>query len=202
VTFSSPARAPRTLIAEAGFPNWHLSILEASITALAELDMHVVLTTGHHALPKKLPPLPANAIHERYVPGLAMAARSDVLIHHGGYGSCQTALHAAKPSVILPTYTERESNARRLEQAGAGISVPVHRMSGRKHVDADALRSAVYRVLQDESFSRNARRIGENLQKEGGARRAAAELIEDFTGRQRRRFVPVVEAASVLRSAR
>jgi UDP:flavonoid glycosyltransferase YjiC (YdhE family) len=63
-------------------------VLEASITALAELDMQVVLTTGHHALPKKLPPLAANVIHERYVPGLAMAARSDVLIHHGGYGSC------------------------------------------------------------------------------------------------------------------
>jgi UDP:flavonoid glycosyltransferase YjiC (YdhE family) len=88
-----------------------------------------------------------------------------------------------------------------MEQAGAGIIVPVKKMSGRKHVDAAALRSAVYRVLQDESFPRNARRIGENLQKEGGARRAA-ELIEDFTGRRQRRFVPVVEAASVLRGAR
>jgi UDP:flavonoid glycosyltransferase YjiC (YdhE family) len=201
VTFSSPARAPRTLIAEAGFPNL-APVHPRGVNHSARRAGHaVVLTTGHHALRKKLPPLPANVIHERYVPRLAMAARSDVLIHHGGYGSCQTALHAAKPSVILPTYTERESNARRLEQAGAGIIVPVHRMSGRKHVDADALRSAVYRVLQDESFSRNARRIGENLQREGGARRAA-ELIEDFAGRRQRRFVPVVQAASRLGGAR
>jgi len=48
-----------------------------------------------------------------------MAERSDLLIHHGGYGSCQTGLVTGTPAVIIPTYAERESNARRIAALGA-----------------------------------------------------------------------------------
>src|SRR5215510_1678795 len=102
-----------------------LVVLQACIAALASEEVHVVLTTGHHALPQELLPLPANFHHEPYLPGLAMAERSDLLIHHGGYGSCQTGLYAGKPAVIIPTYSERESNARRVVATGAGALVRV-----------------------------------------------------------------------------
>jgi len=46
--------------------------------------------------------LPPNFYYASYVPGLAMAERSDLLIHHGGYGSCQTGLYAGTPAVIIP----------------------------------------------------------------------------------------------------
>src|SRR5258708_25720960 len=54
-------------------------VLHACIAALANEDVQVVLTTGHHPLPKEVLPLPANFRHEPYVPGLAMAERSDLL---------------------------------------------------------------------------------------------------------------------------
>jgi UDP:flavonoid glycosyltransferase YjiC (YdhE family) len=153
-------------------------VLEASIAALAKLDVHVVITTGHHPLPRKLLPLPPNFRHEPFVPGLAMAERSDVLVHHGGYGSCQTALHAGRASVIMPTYSERESNARRMESIGAAIRVPVDvSADGRKRVDARALRAAVWRAIVDRSYAESARRAGDRLRAEGGAEKAA-ELIE------------------------
>jgi hypothetical protein len=56
-------------------------VVEACIAALAGEEVHVVLTTGHHPLPKEVLPLPANFRHEPYLPGLAMAERSDLLIH-------------------------------------------------------------------------------------------------------------------------
>jgi MGT family glycosyltransferase len=153
-------------------------VLEASIAALGDLDVHVVVTTGHHALPKDLPPLPRTFVHEQYVPGLAMAERCHVLVHHGGYGSCQTGLHAGKPAVILPSYSERESNARRMDAIGAAIIVPVETVSGgKKRVDADDLSAAVLRALTDPSYARNAQRAGDSLRAQGGVTRAV-ELIE------------------------
>lgn len=155
-------------------------VIRASIAALADEDVQVVLTTGHHPLPKGASPLPANVRHEPYVPGLAMAERSDLLIHHGGYGSCQTGLYAGKPAVIIPTFSERESNARRIAALGAGAIVPVEQVGRKKRVDAQALRATVRRVLADPSFTDNARRAGERLRAYGGAAHAA-RLIAQFT---------------------
>jgi UDP:flavonoid glycosyltransferase YjiC (YdhE family) len=154
-------------------------VLQACIAALANENVQVVLTTGHHRLPEELLPLPANFRHESYVPGLAMAERSDLLIHHGGYGSCQTGLYVGKPAVIMPTFSERESNARRIAALGAGAIVPVDMRPGEKRVNVDELRATVKRVLTDPSFRDNARRIGERLRTYGGASQAA-DLIEQF----------------------
>jgi UDP:flavonoid glycosyltransferase YjiC (YdhE family) len=155
-------------------------VIRASIAALADEDVQVVLTTGHHPLPKGVFPLPANVRHEPYVPGLVMAERSDVLIHHGGYGSCQTGLFAGKPAVIIPTFSERESNARRIAALGAGVIVPAVQVGRKKRVDTEALRAAVRRLLTDASFADNARQAGERLRAYGGVAQAA-RLIEDFT---------------------
>jgi len=157
-------------------------ILHACIAALADQDVQVVLTTGHHPLPKGVLPLPANFRHEPYVPGLAMARRSDLLIHHGGYGSCQTGLYTGTPAVIIPTFSERESNARRIAALGAGdLIVPTEDASGRKkQVRVEEVQAKVRRVLSDPSFTINARRISEKMQAYGGASEAA-RLIEDFS---------------------
>lgn len=155
-------------------------VLQATIAALGGEDMQVVLTTGHHALPKGMLPLPANFRHEPYLPGLAMAEQSDLLIHHGGYGSCQTGLFMGKPAVIIPTFSERESNARRVASLGAGLIVPVEIVSGKKHVSPKATREAVRQVLTCPCFTENAKRVSERLRQYGGAP-AAARLIERFS---------------------
>ncbi len=154
-------------------------VLRASIAALRDERVHLVITTGHHPLPRDLLPLPAHVRHAAYLPGLAMAERSDLLIHHGGYGSCQTGLLCGRPAVIVPTYAERESNARRVAALGAAEMVPVTYVAGRKHVDVAALRAAVRRVLAEPSFRESARRASERLRSYGGTD-AAAAAIERF----------------------
>ena len=42
------------------------------------------------------------------------------MIHRGGHGSTLTALAAGTPALIFPTYSERESNARRVVALDAG----------------------------------------------------------------------------------
>ena len=155
-------------------------VVHACIAALAGEDVQVVLTTGHHALPRGVLPLPANFRYEPYVPGLAMAERSDLLIHHGGYGSCQTGLYTGTPAVIIPTYSERESNARRIAALGAGDFVaPVGDSARKRRVPVEDLRAKVRRVLSDPSYAMNARRLGDQMRAYGGAPQAA-NLIEEL----------------------
>ncbi|HSD84763.1 MAG TPA: nucleotide disphospho-sugar-binding domain-containing protein [Anaerolineae bacterium] len=157
-------------------------VIRSCLAALAQEDVQVVLTTGHHPLPKEALPLPANFRHEPYVPGLIMAQRSQLLIHHGGYGSCQTGLYAGTPAVIIPTYSERESNARRLCAVGAAeYLVPTVTSSGRKkQVSPDELRAKAKHVLATPSYAENTRRLSAKLQARGGVT-YAADLIEDFS---------------------
>ena len=153
-------------------------VLQASIKALEKEDVQVVLSGGHHELPRSFLPLPANFRFEPFVPGLAMAARSDLMIHHGGYGSCQTGLYTGTPAVVVPTYSERESNARRVAAQGAGEFVlPSSDASGkRKKVDAGELSAKVRKVLSTPSYKANAERMSARLREYGGAPEAARRI--------------------------
>ena len=155
-------------------------VLEACIEALGNQPAQVVVTTGYHSLPHRYLPLPPNFRHEPFVPGLAMAERCDLLIHHGGYGSCQTGLFAGTPSLVIPTYSERESNARRIAAQGAGdFIVPEADPSGKhKRLSASEVREKVFGILSDGSFAENARRISKKMRSYGGAGEAA-RLIEN-----------------------
>jgi UDP:flavonoid glycosyltransferase YjiC (YdhE family) len=112
-------------------------------------------------------------------PGLTMAERSDIMIHHGGLGSCQTGIYEGTPAVIIPTYSERESNARRIVSQGAGEMVlPSCDVSGKnKKADPADLAAKVRTVLQNPSYKQNAARLKARLFEYGGAPEAA-RLIE------------------------
>lgn len=156
-------------------------VLDACIVGLADEDIQVVLTTGYHSLPEEFLPLPSNFNYVNYVPGLAMAERSDLLIHHGGYGSCQTGLYTGTPSVIIPTFSERESNARRIADVGAGeVVLPTEGSRWKKQVDTSKLRMTVRKVLSDPSYIKNASEISKKLRTYGGALKASC-LIENFS---------------------
>jgi hypothetical protein len=154
-------------------------VLELCMDALAEEDVQVVVTTGHHALPRKLSKLPPNFRHEPYLPGIAMAERSDLLIHHGGYGSCQTGLYTGTPAVIIPTFSERESNARRVAGVGAGEFVSLADRDMRsKRERVSEVRSKVRRILSEPSYAKRAKEISGKMQEYGAG--YATDLIEGF----------------------
>jgi MGT family glycosyltransferase len=157
------------------------AVIYACIEALKDENVQVVLSTGHQPLPKDTLPLPSNFRYAPFVPGMSMAERSDIVIHHGGYGSSQTGLYTGTPALVIPTYSERESNARRVAAVGAGDFVlPTTDASGtKKHVDAAEVREKVNRILSDPSFTQNARRVRDRLRAYGGAPYAAS-LIEEL----------------------
>ena len=158
-------------------PGDSIVVTRAAIAAFADEPVQVVLTTGFQDLPAELGTLPPNFHHAAYVPGLAMAERCELLVHHGGYSSVMTGLMAGKPAVMIPTITERESNARRLASLGAGeVVLPVNRADGEKEVDVEDFRSRVQKVLREPGYRRSAQRIAESMKKYGGVSEAADRL--------------------------
>ncbi len=159
-------------------------VIRAAIAALAEEPVDVVLTTGYQELPAEFGALPANFRHADYLPGPLMAARADLIVFHGGHSSVMTSLAAGTPSVIIPTISERESNARRLASLGAGeVVLPVTEADGEKRVDAAEFAAKIQRVLRDPSYRESARRVAASMRNYGGAK-AAAERLENFASAQ------------------
>ena len=155
-------------------------VIRAAIAALKDAPVHVVLTTGFQDLPAEFGTLPPNFFHAPYLPGHSMAARCDLMVHHGGHGSVMTGLQAGTPAVIVPTITERESNARRLVALGAGeIVMPVTGPDGEKTIDSDELGAAVLRVLREPAYRQAAQRMSESMRQYGGAK-DAADIVEKF----------------------
>lgn len=155
-------------------------VIRAAIAALGNASVQVVLTTGHQKVPGEFGTLPSNFHHAAYLPGPAMAERCDLMVHHGGHSSVMTGLSAGTPAVIIPTITERESNARRLVALGAGeIVKPVDGADGEKTIDVDEFRAKVHRVLNEPGYRKSARRVAESMRKFGGAQEAA-DRIERF----------------------
>jgi UDP:flavonoid glycosyltransferase YjiC (YdhE family) len=157
-------------------------ILGACIEALGDEDVQVVLTTGHHPIPEHYLPLPENFRFEPFLPGLRLAKRCDLMIHHGGYGSCQTGLISGTPAVIIPTFSERESNARRIAALGAGEFVlPETTSDGEKRIEINSLKKKVMNVLEKSEYRESAGKYGEVLRSYGGVE-GAVDLIENMDG--------------------
>lgn len=170
-------------------------VLDASIQALADLDVDVVVGAGNQELPDSLP---ANFIPLDYAPGQALARRADVMVHHGGHGSTLTALTAGTQALIIPTYSERESNGRRAAALGAALCLVPEMADGDAQVEpklalvgemggtdrqleprlvADAIRA----LLEDPRYANAARVASQDLARLPGAA-GAAGVIEALDG--------------------
>jgi MGT family glycosyltransferase len=161
-------------------PGDSIVVIRAAIAALCDVPVQVVLTTGYQDLPEEFGALPANFHHAAYLPGLAMAERCELMVHHGGHSSVMTGLWAGTPAVIIPTITERESNARRVAQLGAGeVVLPSEIAGGEKQIDMAEFAEKVQGVLSGPSYRKSAHRIAESMRKFGGAQEAA-DRIERF----------------------
>jgi UDP:flavonoid glycosyltransferase YjiC (YdhE family) len=82
--------------------------------------------------------------------------------------------------LIIPTYSDHESNACRVAAAGAGDFVlPAAPAAGKvKRVNAAEVHAQVDHIPADSSCRENAKRISRKLRSDGGSAFAAA-FIED-----------------------
>jgi MGT family glycosyltransferase len=137
--------------------------------------MEVMMTTGGDRDPSELNlgRVAPNVHIARWISHSDLLPHTAVMVTTGGAGSVLAGLSAGVPLVVVPTEWDKPENAQRVVEAGAGLRLPP------QQCDARRLRAAVERILGDESFRRNARRLAGIFASYGGATRAA-ELLEEL----------------------
>ncbi|WP_265444982.1 glycosyltransferase [Acetivibrio straminisolvens] len=84
-----------------------------------------------------------------YVPLDVAYKKSDLIIHHGGHGSCLAQFYYGVPSVIIPTHTEREYNARMCEKLHVG------KMVSRINLNSSNLKDSIDDVLNNITYKKS-----------------------------------------------
>lgn len=152
-------------------------ILREVLKALKNTAVNVLIATGlgqEHTMP--VCPYPHVHIHE-WLPMERLLKRCALFIHHGGHGSCMAGIVNQAPALIIPTFQEREFNARQLHRLGlADFIMPSDLQGG-------ALALKITSCLQDRSIGDNlaAWQVQLSRRQYGGAPYAAT-LIDHLAG--------------------
>jgi MGT family glycosyltransferase len=118
-------------------------VYRLAIEVMAELPVRALLTVGRDVDLGAFAETPDNVHVEAWVAQANVLGHAAAVVCHGGSGSTLGALAAGVPAVVVPLFADQPYNARRVEAVGAGIAVSR---------DAEALRAAVQRVLEDGSY--------------------------------------------------
>jgi UDP:flavonoid glycosyltransferase YjiC (YdhE family) len=145
--------------------------------ACAGLDVQLVISLGGGQNPALLDNLPGDPVVVGYAPQLDLIRRATLTITHGGLNSALESLARGVPMVVLPVTYDQPGVGARVEWAGAGLTIPVGR------VTVDRLRAAVRTVLGDPSYRARAGRLRSEIGAIDGPGRAA-EVIESALGEE------------------
>jgi glycosyltransferase len=133
-------------------------IYDATLQALADLPIRVLMTTGLSLEPADLEPIPPNSHIEQWWPQEAVMGEAAAVVGHGGFGTTMAALSAGVPQVVLPLFSfDQAVNARPVVKVNAGIELP-----GGVGAAAD-LPAALRKVLDDPAFTEGARAMAAEI---------------------------------------
>ena len=135
------------------------------------LDVQLVISLGGSAKPESLQGLLGNPLVVEYAPQLAVLQKSALTITPGGMNTTLECLTNAVPMVAIPVANDQPGVASRIAWSGCGKSIPLKKLSVAK------LKTAIQKVLTEDSYKQNAVRLQEAIQRAGGVSRAA-DIIE------------------------
>jgi MGT family glycosyltransferase len=160
----------------------------ALLSAVGELDVDAMITTGANVDPAGLGEPPPNARLERYVRQSHVLPRCSAVVCHAGFNTLIAAFSHGLPVVCLPLGADQPVNARCVEAAGAGISVanaPPRDARGPlvdpNNLDPAELARAVTRVVHEPRFARVAQRLASEIEAMP-APEETAEALEQLVG--------------------
>jgi len=160
-------RKPVVHVTQGTIDNSDLSrLIEPTIAALADEDVHVVVTTGGRDVDTIRTPIPANTFVAKYLPHDVLLPHVDVMVTNGGYGAVQRALIAGVPLVVAGNTEDKPEVAARVEHFGVGVNLRTGTPT------AGEVRRAVRQVLQDDGY----RTAASSLQSAYARRDGVAEI--------------------------
>lgn len=135
----------------------YAELITPTITALAEDDVLVVVSTGGRPLSTLPSPLPANVRAAEYLPYDRLLPLTDVFVSNGGYGGVHYALEHGVPLVVAGMTEDKAEVAARTQWSGVGVSLRTNKPK------PDAVRTAVRKVLADPDYATRSQALGQEI---------------------------------------
>ncbi|WP_237481573.1 glycosyltransferase [Lichenibacterium dinghuense] len=175
---------PRIWDAEPGRPDVFCSlgtlqgarrpVFEAVASACHRLGLPLTIAHGGRLDAAAAAGLPGRPRVESFVPQRAVMRASSAVVTHGGLNTVLDALAAGVPLVVVPLAFEQGAIAARVERCGAGVVVPLRRLT------AASLAAALSTVLERPGYRARAEALRDEIAAAGGVDRAA-DLVERAT---------------------
>lgn len=148
-----------------------LGVFKSIAEACNDLDAQLVISLGGSANPEALGNLPGNPLVVGYAPQLELLQKANLTITHAGMNTTLESLNNGVPMVAIPVANDQPGVAARVAWAGAGEAIPLSR------VNVPKLRTAIQKVLTEDSYKQNAVRLQGAIQKAGGVSQAI-DIVE------------------------
>ncbi len=148
-----------------------LGVFEDIAIACADFDAQLVISLGGATKLKDLPTLKGTPLVVEYAPQLEILQKAALMITHAGMNTSMECLMNGVPMVAIPVANDQPGVAARIAWSGCGEAIPL------KKLNVSRLRTAVQKVLTENSYKENAVRLQTAISDSGGVSRAA-DIIE------------------------
>ncbi|MEL7034856.1 MAG: glycosyltransferase [Cyanobacteria bacterium J06592_8] len=148
-----------------------IGVFQQIAEACVGLDAQLIISLGGSAKPESLPKLAGSPLVVEYAPQLELLQKASLTITHAGMNTTLECLNNAVPMVAIPIANDQPGVASRIVWAGCGEAVPL------KRVDVPRLKTAIEKVLTEDSYKQNALRLQNAIKQAGGVQRAV-DIIE------------------------
>jgi UDP:flavonoid glycosyltransferase YjiC (YdhE family) len=142
--------------------------LQRVIDSLGALPVRTLVTTGPAVAQQALRPA-ANTTIVPSAPHRTVLEQAALTVSHGGHGTVMKALAAGVPLVLMPHGRDQADTAVRVSARGGGVTIA--RTAG-----VARIRAAARCVLENRSYQRAARRLGDAIERDARCNRLVEEL--------------------------
>jgi zeaxanthin glucosyltransferase len=146
-------------------------IFKCVAEACVGLDAQLVISLGNKDNLQSLQELPGSPLVVGYAPQLDLLKKASLVITHAGLNTTLESLSRGVPMVAIPITNDQPGVAARIAWTGTGEMLPL------KSLDMPKLRSAITKVLREDSYKLNVLRLQEAINKAGGVNHAV-DIIE------------------------
>lgn len=165
--------------------NRKLPLFQRIAAACKDLDVQLVIAHGGGMSADEARSLPGTPLVVEYAPQPDILARASLTITHGGMNTILDSLTYGVPLVAIPITFEQPGNGARIRFLEVGEVFSLNKTLNHKSISG--LRSIVRRVLTEEKYRENARKIQQSIARSGGVKQAAEIIEKATTGRESER---------------
>jgi len=156
--------------------NGQVDVFRTIVAAVAKnKNLQLVLSIGDQIDPKRIGPVPNNAIVVKRAPQLELLKRATVCITHAGLNTVLESLAQGVPQLAIPITYDQPGVAARIAHKKTGVVTSLDKST------ADHLASLLNKVLTDPTYRENARKLQKAIAQANGLS-VAADLIEESLG--------------------